>query len=45
MVTWLGGYFTALFSNLAIRNIFIFLFAVFFIDWTIHFFGGWLYKK
>mgnify|MGYP004462883233 CR=1 FL=1 len=45
MVTWLSGYFPALFSNLAIRNIFIFLFAVFFIDWTIHFFGGWLYKK
>lgn len=45
MIAWLGGYFPALFSNIALRNIFIFIFAVFFIDWVIHTFGGWLYNR
>lgn len=45
MISWVGNFFPSIFSNVCIRQFFIFIFCVFFIDFVIHFFGAFLYKK
>lgn len=44
MIDWVGSFFPSVFSNSFIREFFIFIFAVFFVDFVVHTFGWWMYK-